>query len=137
MTWNVFCENINRKEIVKYNIFNHSGFANEVDELIKEDVTRDEFDEKLRMILFYYFGSKAEYEVVITSWVPHISKEEFDRLNIEYEKHNQQWGYYPYALSIEPDVGRKVDIYSQVMMNWEQFVEYVWNNNDKQSNMTD
>lgn len=131
MTWNVFRENINRKEIVKYNIFNHGGFANEVDELLKEDVSRDEFDEKLRMILFYYFGSKAEYEVVITSWVPHISKEELDRLNTEYEKHNQQWGYYPYALSIEPDVSRKVDIYSQIMMNWEQFVEYVWSNKNK------
>ncbi len=128
MTWNVFRENINRKEIVKYNIFNHSGFSNEVDELLKEEISKDEFDEKLRRILFYYFGSKAEYEVVITSWVPHISKEELDRLNTEYEKHNQQWGYYPYALSIELNVGRKVDIYSQITsLNWDIFVNYVWN----------
>ena len=126
MTWNVFRENINRKEIVEYNIFAHSGFANEVDELLKEDVSRDEFDEKLRMILFYYFGSKAEYEVVITSWVPHIDRAELDRLNTEYEKHNQQWGYYPHALSVEPDVGRKVDIYNQVMINWDRFRDYLW-----------
>ena len=136
MTWNVFRENINGKEIVEYNNFNHGGFDDEVDELLKKDVSKDEFDEKLRMILFYYFGSKAEYEVVITSWVPYISKKELDRLNTKYERHNRQWGYYPYALSIEPDVGRKVDIYSQVMMNWEQFVEYVWSNKNNQSNMT-
>ena len=128
MTWNVFCENINRKEIVKYNIFNHSGFANEVDELIKEDVTRDEFDEKLRMILFYYFGSKAEYEVVITSWVPHIDRAELDRLNTEYEEYNNKWGHYPYKINVSPDVGEKVDIYSQITsLNWDIFVNYVWN----------
>ena len=128
MTWNVFRENINRKEIVKYNIFNHSGFADEVDELLKEEVSKDEFDEKLRRILFYYFGSKAEYEVVITSWVPHISKEELDRLNTEYEEYNNKWGHYPYKINVSPDVGEKVSIYDQVMMNWHCFVDMVWKN---------
>lgn len=128
MTWNVFRESINRKEIVKYNIFNHSGFADEVDELLKEEVSKDEFDEKLRRILFYYFGSKAEYEVVITSWVPHISKEELDRLNTEYEEYNNKWGHYPYKINVSPDVGEKVDIYSQITsLNWDIFVNYVWN----------
>lgn len=128
MTWNVFRESINRREIVKYNIFNHSGFANEVDELLKEDVTRDEFDEKLRMILFYYFGSKAEYEVVITSWVPHIDRAELDRLNTEYEEYNNKWGHYPYKINVSPDVGEKVDIYLQITsLNWDIFVNYVWN----------
>ena len=128
MTWNVFRENINRKEIVKYNIFNHSGFADEVDELLKEEVSKDEFDEKLRRILFYYFGSKAEYEVVITSWVPHISKAELDRLNTEYEEYNNKWGHYPYKINVSPDVGEKVDVYSQITsLNWDIFVNYVWN----------
>lgn len=128
MTWNVFRENINGKEIVEYNIFNHSGFANEVDGLIKKDVSRDEFDEKLRMILFYYFGSKAEHEVVITSWVPHIDRAELDRLNTEYEEYNNKWGHYPYKINVSPDVGEKVDIYLQITsLNWDIFVNYVWN----------
>lgn len=137
MTWNVFRENINRKEIVKYNIFNHGGFANEVDELLKEDVSRDEFDEKLRMILFYYFGSKAEYEVVISSWPVYIDKAELNRLNTEYEEYNKKWDHYPYKINVSPEVGKKVSVYDQVMMNLDQFVDYVWSNKDNYSNMTD
>ena len=128
MIWNVFRENINGKEIVKYNIFSHSGFADEVDELLKEEVSKDEFDEKLRRILFYYFGSKAEYEVVITSWPVYIDKAELDRLNTEYEEYNNKWGHYPYKINVSPDVGEKVDVYSQITsLNWDIFVNYVWN----------
>ena len=40
-------------------------------------------------------------------------------------------GHYPYKINVAPEVGEKIDIYSQVMMNWEQFVEYIWSNKDK------
>ena len=56
---------------------------------------------------------------------------ELDRINTEYEEYNNKWNHYPYKINVSPDVGKKIDIYSQVMMNWEQFVEYVWNNKDK------
>ena len=137
MTWNVFRENINGKEIVEYNIFNHGGFAQDVNKPLKEDITKDEFAEQLKRSLMYWFWCKSEHEVVISSWPVYIDKEELDRINTEYEEYNNKWGHYPYTINVSPYVGKKIDIYSQVMMNWEQFVEYVWSNKDKQSNMTD
>lgn len=131
MVWNVYREDFNHGAIVKYNIFDHSGFAQDVNNLLKEDITKDEFAEQLKRSLRYYFWGKSEYEVVITSWPVYIYRSELDRLNTEYEEYNNKWGHYPYDINIVPNVGKKIDIYSQVMMNWEQFVEYVWNNKNK------
>ena len=137
MVWNVYREDCNRGAIVKYNIFDHGGFAQDVNKLLKEDITKDEFAEQLRRSLMHCFWCKSEYEVVISSWPVYIDKEELDRINIEYEEYNNKWGHYPYTINVSPYVGKKIDIYSQVMMNWEQFIEYVWSNKNKQSNMTD
>ena len=137
MIWNVFCEDFNNRAIIKYNIFNHKGFVKDVNKLLKEDTTKDEFTEQLKRSLKYYFWGKSQYEVVITSWPVYIDRTELGRLNTEYEEYNNKWGHYPYDINIVPNVGEKIDIYNQVMMNWEQFVEYIWSNKDKQSNMTD
>lgn len=129
MVWNVYREDFNRRAIVKYNIFDHSSFAKDVEKLLKEDISKDEFVKNMRRSLFYYFGSKTEYETVITSWPVHIDKTELDKLNTEYEEYNNKWSHYPYKINVAPEVGKKVSVYDQVMMNWEPFVEYVWNTN--------
>ena len=100
--------------------------------LLKEDITKEEFAEKLQRIVRYYYWCKAEWEVVITSWAPHIDKKELDRLNTEYEEHYKKWGKYPYSLCVELDVGKKVDIYSQVELNWDLFVDYIWGYKEKE-----
>ena len=126
MIWNVFCEDFNNRAIVKYNIFNHGGFAQDVNKLLKEDITKDEFAEQLKRSLRYYFWGKSEHEVVITSWPVYINRAELDRLNIAYEEYNNKWGHYPYNINIVPNVGKKIDIYSQVMMNFDIFVDMIW-----------
>ena len=131
MVWNVYREDFNRRAIVKYNIFNHRGLAQDVNKLLKEDISKDEFAEQLKWSLMHCFWCKSEHEVVISSWPAYIDKEELDRINTEYEEYNNKWGHYPYKINVSPDVGKKIDIYSQVMMNWEQFVEYVWSNKNK------
>lgn len=74
----------------------------------------------------YYYWSKAEHEVVITSWVPYITMSELDRLNTEREESKKKYARDPYSLYVNPRVGEKVDVYSQVMLNFEVFVDYVW-----------
>ena len=59
MIWNVYLEDFNDRAIVKYNIFNHRGFAQDVNNLLKEDITKDEFAERLKQSLRYYFWSKS------------------------------------------------------------------------------
>lgn len=99
--WSVYRFNINRQKIEEFNIFNHCTFTKYVKEaLIKYEKDKDRFAEQLKSELMYYFWGKSEYEVIITCWVGG------DR-----EKVNQ-----------------KIDIYDQVMMNWDKFVDYVWNN---------
>lgn len=128
MVWNVYREDFNHGTIVKYNIFDHNGFAQDVNKLFKEDISKDEFAEQLKRSLRYYFWGKSEYEVVITSWPVYIYRSELDRLNAEYKEYNNKWNHYPYKINVAPDVSEKVSVYDQVMMNWEQFFKYVWSN---------
>lgn len=45
------------------------------------------------------------------------------------------WSKSQYEVLILPWVGKaddiKIDIYDQVMMNWDKFSEYVWTNKEK------
>lgn len=122
MEWYVFREDINGKSIEPYNIFNHYGFTQDVEKMLKEDITKDEFAEQLKKSLIYWFCSKAEHEVVIGSWPLSINKSELERVNAEYDK----YGHYLHRINVAPEVGRKIDIYTQVQMNWDVFVDMAW-----------
>lgn len=93
--WYVLYSDSNARKIVKWNIFNHGAFRREVDKLLKENLTKDDFSEKLRRLLMYYMWSKSEYEIIVSPWVGRAE-----------------------------DI--KIDVYSQVHMNWDRFVDYVW-----------
>lgn len=120
LMWNVYNYDINRSEIRIYNVFKHISFNEDVQKLLNKNLAYDEFSERLNRIAQYYFWSKAECEIVITSWVPHIDNEELDRLNKEREERRT------YRYSVNLDVGEKIDIYDQLRLNWEQFVRYVY-----------
>lgn len=126
MKWFVFVSSVGNKEIKEYNIFNHDRFFEDVVKALKKCETKEEFAEKLRRELFYYYGSKCEWEVVITGWPTRIYSDELDRLNAEREETNKKYNRDPYSLCVEPEVAKKVDVYSQVCNNWEVFVDYVW-----------
>lgn len=96
MQWNVFRYDINKKEICVWNIFEHYNFAEEVAAHLKKCDTKEAFEKELRSSLMYYFWSKAEYEVIVSDW-PHTDSSEV-----------------------------KVDIYQQVMNNWDIFLDYIW-----------
>jgi hypothetical protein len=97
MEWNVFYHDVNRQKIITFNIFDHYSFNKDVQRNLKQIKSKDEFAEQLRRDLFYYFGSKAEYEVIIAPWCGGRGNEDI-----------------------------KVDIYTQVGNNWDVFVNYVW-----------
>ena len=97
MEWNVFYHNVNTQKIVPFNIFQHSRFRKDVEELLKDFNDKEEFAKQLKSELMYNFWCKSEYEVIISPWC---------------------------GGRITEDI--KVDIYRQVMLNWEVFVDYVW-----------
>lgn len=99
MKWNVYYYNINKNEIESLNIFNHWRFREDVQKLAKKRIKKEDFKEKLRKELFYYFCSKCEYEVLLKPWIGRKDSKEI-----------------------------KIDIYRQVMLNFDIFAEYVWKN---------
>ena len=97
MEWNVFYHDINHRQIQIWNIFEHGRFRSNVEKHLKECKSKEEFAEKLRSELLYNFWCKSEYEVLISPWVGVNRCEEI-----------------------------KVDIFSQVMLNKNVFVDYCW-----------
>lgn len=97
LEWNVILYDWNLKSIVKYNIFEHALISKELSILYKECNTKEIFAEKLKQLFKYCFKSKCEYEFIISSWPPS---------NV--------------------DDGVKIDVYEQLMYNFDKIVDYLW-----------
>ena len=98
LEWYVFYHSINKNEIAIFNIFRHGGFNEDVQKSLKKFKDKNEFGERLRSLLSYYFRCKSEYEIIISPWCGGIDTKDV-----------------------------KVDIYTQVTSNWDIFLDYVWN----------
>lgn len=103
LEYNVFIEDINNKQIIKYNVFLHSGFLKDCKRIYSDYyMSKNDFIEGVKNTLIYYFWRKCEWEITIHSWP--IS----DKI--------------PY---------KKIDVYEQIMTNWKIFSEYIWNNREE------
>lgn len=128
LCYNVYFDNFNSKEIEVFNIFDHGLFyerAYKAKLKYKDDFKK--FAEEIKSWLMYCFWSKSEYEVVITSWPPYVSGEEIDRLAETKKKQLEEYQRF-YRESARLECGSKIDIYDQVMLNWDIFIKYVWDN---------
>ena len=126
LKWMAYRYDTNKRKIVEFNIFNHSGFTEDVKKDLKNCSAKEDFVEKLKNHLMYYFLSKAQYEIILTSLIPSITMSEINRINTEREKIIREYNREPYRLYVNLDVAEKIDIASQVMLNWDAFVDYVW-----------
>ena len=106
LVWNVYFEDFNRNEIIVRNVFELSStFIENCQKNYKKNKDNKEvFLEELKHHLMYSYWSKCEYEVIISAWPPSP----------------------PHKKPCEI----KVDIYDQVMLNWNLFSEYVWENRE-------
>ena len=100
--WNVFLEDFNGKNIVIYNVFHNYTF----DEQLKKEFRRyvrhkdlEKLKTEIKSWAMYCFWSKCEYEIILTSFP---EKKDFKE--------------------------KKVDVYQQLMLNWDSFVEYILKN---------
>lgn len=98
LEWNVYVHDFNAREIKPFNIFSHYGFLNDCKKAAKK-YTKDkaEFSDEVRKHLAYYYWSKYEWEIVLSPFST------YDR-----------------------NRDKKIDVYSQVMLNWDQFINYLW-----------
>lgn len=72
------------------------------------------------------YWSKAEWELVITDTQPHIDSKELNRLITDcYLKRTVAEP--PLLFShVNLSDAEKIDVYEQVRLNWDEFVDYVW-----------
>ena len=101
LVWNVYYEDFNRRCISTYNIFKHTGFYEDCQKAAKQ-ATKDGFREAVRRSLMYYFWSKCEWEIILTCWPPKREDRSFE--------------------------DEKIDVYDQVMLNFDRFIDYLWSN---------
>lgn len=97
MCWYVYRDNWEKKKITKYNIFDHYSFNKDVCDDLKKCDKIESFADRLKSNLMYYYWSKCEWEIILSPWVGAKDGSEV-----------------------------KIDVYDQVMLNWDKFLNYVW-----------
>lgn len=127
LKWYVYECKFNSNKIKVYNIFDHCSFNADVVKYLKKYKDKEEFAEKLKGSLMYYFWSKCEWEIILSSWPTYISVDELNRLNEESEEIKEKYKREPRRLNVNLETKQKIDVYSQVMNNWDVFLDYVWN----------
>lgn len=102
LEWNVFLEDFNKKEIKTYNIFSNTRFNAEIQQILSnKNLLREEFEYLVNRELQYNFWAKCEYEIILSDWPPSNKFKE-----------------------------KKVDVYEQVCLNKQIFMDYLWNKKD-------
>lgn len=127
LTYYVYVENINKRKIEKYNVLN-DGIIEELLKRVDKFSDKKQFVEALEQILMYHYWSRSEWEIILTDWPPHMKIEELSKLNSEVDKYQKDYGRDPYSLTVNLSIAEKIDVYDQVMMNWNIFIDYAWEN---------
>lgn len=127
LKWIVYYYSCNKNEIKTFNVFDHKNFSRDVGNYLKKCKDKNEFSDHLKRALLYYFWSKYEWELIITQFTPRITIAELDRLNRERESHVKAYNRDYVTISVNLDTEIKIDVYMQIMNNWDIFVDYVWN----------
>lgn len=100
MEWKVYRIADNRGEVETFNVFDHFFFLEGCAKAAKEkEITKEQFSERIKSELFYYYGAKFEWEILISC-----------------------------LISRGDEKARKIDVREQIMINYDHFLDYVWNN---------
>lgn len=73
-----------------------------IKKLKSRSASKENFAKKLRSEMMYYYWSKAEWEVLISPWCAGGEAEEI-----------------------------KIDVFDQINLNWDRFVDYCWEQGGK------
>ena len=134
MKWNVYYYNINLNKIDIFNIFDHSSFNKYVQKHLKECSTKEEFAERLKSELLYFFWSKAEWELIIETvdnriyLLPWCGCKEPNKVQIDVtDDVNFDWkNFAKYHIGRRNKNKAKIDVYEQVTYRLEEFLNYVY-----------
>ena len=138
LVWEVYCQSMSRNKIEPFNIFEHGRFREDVAaayKKYKKNGELEEFKERVNRELFYYYGSKCEWEVlierkdnsvVLSPWIgkENIQVELRDELNFDwlafYNEMEQKF--------IKKQNKIKIDVCMQVRFKFDDFINYILKN---------
>lgn len=96
LVWKVYVYNRNSKGMEQYNLFENYNFLHSVAEHTRDCEDKEVFADIVSVYLMHYFWAKCEWEIIISPWIAQGQNEE-----------------------------RKIDVYEQIMMNWDVFIDYL------------
>lgn len=145
LCWNVYVGDSNSGDMKLFNIFNHYGFYQDclkAKKKYKDD--KDGFAEETRRNLMYHFWSKCEWEIILQHWPTgeHYSMrrtamakklcEAMATIGMPYDE-SDLWSVKDESMvtiRVFPERNRfhekKIDVYEQVMNNWDIFIDWLW-----------
>jgi len=128
LVWNVIDYDFNSQKIEIANLFEcNYTFLKEGLLYAKKHYANDfiKFAEHVREWLQHEYWSRSEYEIIVSGWPGvGISEKDLEEMNAEM-KNKKHFINHIYFFD---DTAEKIDIYTQIMLNWDRFIEYVWNN---------
>lgn len=128
LSWKVIWDDINKHEIGTYDLFKSGYWERVARELKQTFPNRKEWENRFRTKLMSQYWCRSEYEVIVASWPPSIEIAELERLNSEVRRYEENYEHKPYRVTPHIEKAEKIDIYSQLEMNWDIFIDYVWRN---------
>ena len=134
-SWWVIRYDCNANKIISYDILKYE--EDFIKKLKKKCETREEFSEKLRREIMYYYWGKCEAEVLIRCednriYIrPCVGCRNPEEVEIDVTDRDFDWhGFYDYMKEkryVDKDGFCKIDIYEQLLYVWTSFLEYVIN----------
>ena len=131
MYWTAIYYNSNAQEFQPYNVLKYK--EDFVKQLKKKVESKEEFSQRMKSEMMYYFWSKCEIEVILTNqgdriiMSPWIGPEDLildvtDREDFNWvDFFNKKVECYTNKTKI------KIDIWDQIFYQWDDFINYCWN----------
>lgn len=145
LCWNVYIGDFNKREIIKYNIFDNWAFYDaclKAKRKFKDD--KEGFAKEVKSWLSYLFCAKCEWEIILDHWPNGEWSELRQKMTVQqmvdmYKaagKNVETWRISNNVLDKDVSLlcfpewyryhDKKIDVYDQVINNWVIFIDYLW-----------
>ena len=125
LVWNVYNLRWNN-ELEIFNVFDHRSFNERIQKLLQKPPTKEEFAEQLRREAQYRYWAKCEWELIISDLHTQVDQRELNRILSECYLERSKADPPLRCTHVNLYHDEKIDIYDQLCLNWDAFVDYVW-----------
>ena len=132
LTWKVKRFDCNKQVIEDYDVLKYR--EDFIKRLKKICTNKEEFSERLKSQMKYYYWSKSEHELIISTSIdrvilsPWCSCREPEKASVQVSDDSFDWFTFAnYHIGRQVYSSKaKIDIYDQLAWKWSDFVDYCW-----------